>query len=115
MVEAHKIGRRVLTSEFVQAIRKPLEAGGKPCAANIYITACHSGHNRVRSQLLDMHSQYGAGACFLLSGKKSAWNISTDAAIEECAISLCPQNATETVLLPHTTSWRRWCATGRIA
>lgn len=79
--EEHALDSAISTTDFVQAIRRPLEAGGKPCGANIYIASCYAGDNRLRQKLLGMQIDYGVGACFLLAGKKMSVNSSTDAAL----------------------------------
>ncbi|WP_281802131.1 hypothetical protein [Methylocystis echinoides] len=66
----HLLASAISTLDFIKTLREPLEKGGAPCSATIYIGSCAAGDNAMRASIQELHNQLGVGACVLLSGSK---------------------------------------------
>jgi hypothetical protein len=65
----HLLASAISTLDFINTLREPLEKGGAPCSATIYVGSCEAGDNTMRASI-ELHNQLGVGACVLLAGSK---------------------------------------------
>jgi hypothetical protein len=107
-------GGSITTFDVVESVRKE-DADGKKCCANVYITACMTGHNALREQLQELHNDQPSGACYLLSSK----NIVVQAHYQSELIDMCTGFAraksnsleapSEHIILTRMTSYQADC------